>query len=242
MGISYEIGLQAGKRVAEKVDSLISQLYVDDYNNFDPVKKKTSPNGTATYHWCEKWNRNCRKLEALLHGYDDESLPETKDEEELEAYAYKLIAYSDEDVPMFLYNSPGFDFFSIEAGLLFPDSFYQDDAAKPVHDIALIEKTADDMLTRDDIRRLMDALNGDDVCYIDRFPTSKGLFLTGFATAEAVRKLRADRCVPAGCSTWLSGYLSAELMTTLGNGLLGPRAQVFKMGNISVWVSGHWVI
>ena len=54
----YEIGLQAGKEVAARVDALIASLHHTDKRgeNFDPIKRMVLSDGSTVYRWYQKWN------------------------------------------------------------------------------------------------------------------------------------------------------------------------------------------
>ena len=218
--MEYDIGLQAGKKVAKKVDAFIKSLHKNDDDNFDPVKKKVSPDGDAVYHWCEPWGINCLKLTALLEKYDD------ADEDDC---AYKMVVYSDDAAPDLYCNRPGFDCFDeLRAGLMFPDFFHTTE--DPVHDVALIEKPRGKVMSKHDVKKLMDALPDCQLCCVGGFPLTEKTDLMGFITLDAAKKLRGGRASEAGSPEQLSGLLEAMLVPFLKNKLLGPGCQTFRIG------------
>jgi len=92
MGETYDIGLQVGNKMAEKVDALIKKLHHSDSygENMDPEDRKELPD-SVLYHWNMKWNPYLYKDEAelvsLLRDYR-----ETNDA----GYGYKLVCVGDE--------------------------------------------------------------------------------------------------------------------------------------------------
>lgn len=52
MGEYYDIGLQTGKKLAEKVDAVIKQLHVSDSygDNMDPINRKELDD-SVVYRW-----------------------------------------------------------------------------------------------------------------------------------------------------------------------------------------------
>ena len=128
MGQWYDIGLQAGKTVAEKVDEFIKK------NNFDPENRKTLDDGTVIYSWCMKWNpfyfKDEKKFVTLLQSFNYESFnydnPSKMSDDEYESTAYKLVAVGDEGGEDELGNEAGYEIFDglyKSHTVMFPEPF-----------------------------------------------------------------------------------------------------------------------
>lgn len=123
MGQWFDIGLQAGKTVAEKVDEFIKK------NNFNPENRRTLADGTVIYSWCMKWNpfyfKDEKKFVTLLQSfnYDD---PSKMSDDEYESTAYKLVAVGDEGGEDELGNEAGYEIFDglyKSHDVIFPEPF-----------------------------------------------------------------------------------------------------------------------
>ena len=119
MGQWYNIGLQAGKKVAEAVDAFIKAEHKGDTLglNFDPEKRKTLSDGTTVYKWSMKWAPSFYKDEGrlveVLKGFDDKQLPfDDLFAAGTEEYGYKLVAVGNEGGQDEMSNSIGYEFFA----------------------------------------------------------------------------------------------------------------------------------
>ena len=112
----YDIGLQAGKKVAEKINGFIKAENKSETQNFNPVKQKTLEDGTTVYKWYMKWAPYMTEEERRLLDVLDEfryidgtyfDIPEN----ELIDYAFKLVAVGDEGGEDEYYNPLGEEYF-----------------------------------------------------------------------------------------------------------------------------------
>ena len=126
MGEWYDVGLQAGKKVAEAVDSFIEK---EDYW---PKREKVLSDGSKVYQWFHKWNPyrypDEKRFVELLRRFDD---ADVEDEEN----AYKLVAVGDEGGSDEIYNVPGYELFTAiynPARVQYPDEWYWPDDENPL--------------------------------------------------------------------------------------------------------------
>ena len=114
MGEWFQIGLQAGKKAAEKVD-----VYNKDMMCTLEGRKELK-NGSVIYKWCMKWNPGLYKEEEglieLLKGMDEND----------EDYAYKMVCVGEEGSQDFYSNELGSDIFDElyeDHTVVFPEPF-----------------------------------------------------------------------------------------------------------------------
>ena len=107
MGQWFDVGLQAGKSVAEKVDEFIKR------EGFTPNKRRTLSDGSTIYRWYMKWNpywfKDEKRFVELLNTFDGN--PEFMSDEEYENTAYKLVAVGDEGGTDEIANDGGYELF-----------------------------------------------------------------------------------------------------------------------------------
>ena len=120
MGQWFDIGLQAGKTVAEKVDKFIKD------EEFTPKNRKELRDGSVIYYWYTKWQpywyEDEKKFLSLLHSFDGID----RNSEEYETTAYKLVAVGDEGGQDEFDNEAGYEIFDglfIDYGINFPETF-----------------------------------------------------------------------------------------------------------------------
>ena len=119
MGEWYTIGLQAGKKVAEKVDAFIAAEHKSDRlgENFDPEKKYQAADSSTVYIWSMKWQPSWyevekRFIDVLEEFYEDGPLAKVFGEKEFpEEYAWKLVAVGNEGGDDERGNEIGFEIF-----------------------------------------------------------------------------------------------------------------------------------
>lgn len=121
MGEWSEIGLQAGKNVAEKVDEFIRSEHRDDnLDNFDPNNRKELADGTVIYTWYMKWYpdwyKDQKRFRDLLLTFDDVQAYEDN--------AWKLVVVGDEGG----YDS--FDGLYLDRSITFPEPWKENEDQK----------------------------------------------------------------------------------------------------------------
>lgn len=128
MGQWYDIGLQAGKIVAEKVDE-----FIKNEQNFNPKRRKRLRDGSVVYQWYMKWNPYLFKDEQrfcdLLETFDD--LGTWISDEQYKNMAYKLVCVGDEGGNEELGNEAGnelFDCLYDACEVTFPDEFWEEES------------------------------------------------------------------------------------------------------------------
>ena len=129
MGEMYEIGLQTGRKVTEKVDAFILAEHKDETNNFDPTDRRTLSNGSTIYRWYMKWCpyyfEDEKRFIEVLQQFDDDALENIPDDE-IEDYAYKYVAVGDQGGQDECGNEIGQDIFDglyNACAVTFPESF-----------------------------------------------------------------------------------------------------------------------
>lgn len=143
MGQWYDVGLQAGKIVANAIDAFIASEHKGDNpgENFDPCTRKEISDGSIVYRWQMKWDpywfEDEGRFVEVLDKFSDANLP---DEDEIEAlgleyddYAYKLVAVGDEGGQDELCNEIGADIFDglyNACEVTFPDEFCEPKTVK----------------------------------------------------------------------------------------------------------------
>lgn len=138
MGQWYDIGLQAGKTVAEKVDEFIKN------EQFNPKRRKRLRDGSVVYQWYMKWNPYLFKDEQrfcdLLETFDD--LGTWISDEQYKNMAYKLVCVGDEGGNEELGNEAGnelFDCLYDACEVTFPDEFWEEELETGITKERLIE-------------------------------------------------------------------------------------------------------
>ena len=148
MGEMYVVGLQAGRKVTEKVDAFIKAEHKGNGygQNFDPEERKTLSDGSTIYKWQMKWQptwyENERKFISTLAEFDDAFIELLCDDDDIEEYAYKLVAAGDEGGQDERGNEIGFESFDglyHSNDVVFPKSDTGDS-----DDVIKIERAAED--------------------------------------------------------------------------------------------------
>lgn len=136
MGQYYDIGLQAGRKVAAKVDEFIKQ------ESFAPESRKTLTDGSTIYRWYMKWDpywfNDERKFVELLRSFGQEN-GEIIDDEEYFDTSYKLVAVGDEGGRDEESNNGGYELFDElydSCRVEFPEPFEE---RSGINEIRLIE-------------------------------------------------------------------------------------------------------
>lgn len=183
MGQMYEIGLQAGKEVAAKVDALIASLHHGDAcgENFDPIKKKVLSDGSTVYKWYQKWNpclyKDQQSLVDTVRKFNNDNVKEIINnlcdilnvedydldddlEEKYADYAYKLICVGDEGGSDEYANEYGADYFDClydGSELVLPEEFNESDEQHETIDILneLMEQNYDREVSSDELSQLL---------------------------------------------------------------------------------------
>ena len=124
MGEWYEIGVQAGKRVAKDIDKFIADMHKGDAagENYDPNARKELKDGSVMYLWYMKWDPYWYKDEKAFM----EVLKKYEDESEDDELAYKLVASGDEGGCYEDGNEIGYDIFDglyRSSGVAFPEKW-----------------------------------------------------------------------------------------------------------------------
>lgn len=139
----YDVGLQAGKKVAEAVDAFIEQEHKGNkrMENFDPDKTKVLSDGSKIYRWNMKWDPSWfddeKRFVAVLFQFNDENLPDEdticENGEDFDDYAYKLVAVGDEGGQDKICNSYGDNYFDgiyNDCSVTYPDEFHDNPPEK----------------------------------------------------------------------------------------------------------------
>ncbi len=112
MGQWYDVGLQAGKKVAEKIDEFIRNEHKSEKENFDPKKRKTLKDGTTVYQWYKiwqpEWFEDEKRFVKVLKQFEDFDFDGTPEEID---YAFKLVAVGDEGSEDSISNCLGDEYF-----------------------------------------------------------------------------------------------------------------------------------
>ena len=123
MSTLYDVGLQAGKKVAEAVDAFIAKEN-EAGNCFEPEIKKVLPdNGSTLYFWNMKWDpgyEDVRRFVKTLAGFDGCAKDDISS-------AYKLLCTDECGDRYEYYNLAGDELFQellIPSGVTFPLEFY----------------------------------------------------------------------------------------------------------------------
>lgn len=242
MGEWYDIGLWAGKKVAEKVDALIKEEHKSESRNFDPEMTRPMPDGSKVYQWCCKWNPGRypeeKKLVRILRGFDDAYKKELKGEDEEVAHAYKLVAVGDQDGYDEMANSYGYDYF---VELYRPSSVHypEEDGQSyygPYYDIVLARKPAGGMLCKTEARKMLDMLSGYMVGPAGPFALEGGACLVGFVSSNGTETPRGPGHTQAGAPSLLPCVIASHLQEASDK---GPGPWTFDIDGTSVYVSAE---
>lgn len=140
MGQWYDIGLQAGKTVAEKVDE-----FIKNEKNFAPKRRKELRDGSVVYQWYMKWNpylfTDEKKFCELLEEFDDDG-DWLDDDEQYKDKAYKFVGVGDEGGNEEFGNEAGNDLFDClydACEVTFPDEFWEEEPETSITKERLIE-------------------------------------------------------------------------------------------------------
>lgn len=195
MGEIYDIGLQAGSEIAKEIDGFIKSEYKNEFENFDPYKVRTMPDGSKLYRWSRKWNpyrySDEKRLIAILRQFDHTDNGESRSDEEEIDLAYKLVAMGDGGGFDERGNGYGYKYFE---ELRLPTSVdcpgdEEPGYYGPYYDVVLARKHAGVLMYKTEAKRLLDMVSGYMVCPVRCFPLTQDTCLMGFASSEAIEKM-----------------------------------------------------
>lgn len=194
MGQWYNIGLQAGKKVAEAVDAFIKAEHKGDTLglNFDPEKRKTLSDGTTVYKWSMKWAPSFYKDEGrfveVLKGFDDNKLPfDDLFADGTEEYGYKLVAVGDEGGQDKMGNSIGYEIFDglyNACEVTYPDEFSDESGMSKQRIIELFKSYINNDLSSAEPGYVRNVLRDTCGCTDDELRELELYYELGFNNAE----------------------------------------------------------
>ena len=193
MGEYYDIGLQAGKKVAEAVDAFIKAEHKGEKpgENFDPKKRKVLSDGSTVYQWNMKWQpswfANEKRFVGILAGFNDGQLPDELEIDEPVDYAYKLVCVGDEGGQDERSNTYGYEYFDglyNACQVTYPDEFTDDSGMSKQRIIELFKSYINNDLSSAEPGYVRDVLRDTCGCTPEELKEFELYYELGFDIAE----------------------------------------------------------
>ena len=209
MGEWFTVGLQTGKKVTEAVDEFIRKEHFGG-------QRKDLVDGTTMYQWSMKWSPHWYKDEerfvAVLNRFEDGAIADVP-EEELEDYAFKLVAVGDDGGSDEMGNDIGYELFDgLYEGrcVTFPEEWEE---LPNVRELDTVRTALADVSCEESAEKLAATLLDDSLSTYKVFEELAGIYLD----ASVQKREGMDRVF-----SYLTGYsipeFAQELLSSAENG------------------------